>query len=231
MLNSVFQYIQKNKDDFFRAKKGSQFEDIFESVLKKNNFTHVHQGDKELEVILKNIKEDVQNKLGVSFIDIPSDAAWTKNSFVHSPYGSQDVPDFLVFTENKIIPIEIKYSKNKSTSPMWNSNFPKANAIYIFASYGLRDITFFNGNDVLTEFERKLFLDFFERVKKIENEFYKDMKEKYGDIYFKRGFGVYIRRAYEQNKKINKKAIIDYYKHPDRKQTEDNVINFLKSLE
>ena len=47
---------------------------------------------------------------------------------------------------------------------------------------------------------------------------------------FDRGFDVYIRIAYEQNKNINKEANIDYFSHKDRIKCEENVIEFCESL-
>ena len=116
---------------------------------------------------------------------------------------------------------------------MWNSNLPKSNAIYIFGSYGLSDVTFFLGKDVLSMEERTELISFFENnAKRLEKEFRKEMRNKLNNMNYKfdRGFDVYIRTAYEQNKNINKDAKIDYFSHIDRIECENNVIEFCRSL-
>jgi hypothetical protein len=42
----------------------------------------------------------------------------TYNTYFRSPYGSQNFPDFLVFTSKFIIPIELKASKRTGSKPM-----------------------------------------------------------------------------------------------------------------
>lgn len=116
---------------------------------------------------------------------------------------------------------------------MWNSNLPKANAIYIFGSYGREDVTFFLGRDVLPMSEREALIDFFSEIKKSENNFRKNLKDKVneGNAIFDRGFDVYVRRAYQQDKSINKNAEVDYFSHKNRIDCENNVIRFCDCLE
>ncbi|WKX02318.1 hypothetical protein [Candidatus Mycoplasma mahonii] len=63
----------------------------------RNIFTRIKK-----HILLKNSLEIIDN----SFQSV-------RNTFIFQPYGSQQFPYFIVFTENKIIPIEIKYSKMK----------------------------------------------------------------------------------------------------------------------
>lgn len=90
------------------------------------------------------------------------------------------------------------------------------------------------GNDVLPMNERDELIDFFEEIKKLEDSFKKKIKKNNKDnlfaYKFDRGFNVYVRRAYEQNKTINENAKIDYFLHEDREKCEDNVIEFCNSL-
>lgn len=228
MLKEVFEDIRINKNDWLKSNTGVDFEDRFESSLKKYGFNRKSKEDKNIKSILNSIKHDIQNKTGENYIDnvyIKEDKSMG-DCFVRIPYGSQNFPDFLIFTKKKIVPVEIKYSANSSTSPMWNSNLPKANAIYIFGSYGKRDVTYFLGEDVLPMKERKALLNFFTKIKTLESKFRKIMKEKMEEdgIFFDRGFNVYIRRAYEQNKAINSLAKTDYFSHKDRSVIEKNVI-------
>lgn len=235
MLNKIFIDIQKNKKEWLKSKKGSDFEDRIETSLKRNGFNRINKDDKNIKLILNSIKNSVLDKKSNDIIDniyYETDKS-IANCFICQPYGSQNFPDFLIFTNKKIIPIEIKYSSGKSFNPMWNSNLPKANAIYIFGSYGREDVTFFLGRDVLPMSEREALIDFFSEIKKSENNFRKNLKDKVneGNAIFDRGFDVYVRRAYQQDKSINKNAEVDYFSHKNRIDCENNVIRFCDCLE
>lgn len=234
MLKEVFYDIQTNKDDWLKSKKGPDFEDRFESSLKKYGFNRKSKEDKNTKIILNAIKKNIQNKIGENYIDniYAKEDKSMEDCFIRTPYGSQDFPDFLIFTKKKIVPIEIKYSENNSTKPVWNGNFPKANSIYIFGSYGKKDVTFFLGGDVLPMNERKAFIYFFKKIKTLEEKFRKVMKDKRekNEMSFDRGFNVYVRRAYEQNKAINDMAQTDYFSHRERNVIEKNVIDLSSNI-
>lgn len=235
MLNKIFIDIQKNKKEWLKSKKGSEFEDRIETSLKQNGFNRIGKDDKNIKPILNSIKNSILDKKSNDIIDniYYKTNKSLGNCFICQPYGSQNFPDFVIFTNKKIIPIEIKYSSGKSYSPMWNSNLPKANAIYIFGSYGREDITFFLGCDVLPMSERDELINFFSEIKKLENNFRKKLKEKVknNNALFDRGFDVYVRRAYQQDKSINNNAEIDYFSHKNRMYCENSVIKFCESLE
>lgn len=234
MLRDIFIDIRNNKKEWLKSKKGIEFEDRFETALKKVGFNR--RNDIGIKKILSLLKNDILDKKSDKIIDniYSLEDKSFENCFVSQPYGSQNFPDFLVFSRKKIISIEIKYSSNISSKPMWNSNLPKSNSIYIFGSYGRGDVTFFMGNDVLPMNERVELIDFFEEIKKLEESFKKKIKKNNKDnlfaYKFDRGFNVYVRRAYEQNKTINENAKIDYFLHEDRQRCEDNVIEFCNSL-
>ena len=231
MLNKIFIDIQKNKKEWLKSKKGSDFEDRIEASLKRYGFNRIDKDDKNIKSILNSIKNSILDKKSNDIIDniyCERDKS-LGNCFICQPYGSQNFPDFLIFTNRKIISIEIKYSSGKSYSPIWNSNLPKANAIYIFGSYGRGDVTFFLGCDVLPMPEREELIDFFSKIKKLENNFRKKLKEKVKNngAIFDRGFDVYIRRAYQQDKSINDNAEVNYFSHKNRIDCENNIINLL----
>lgn len=231
MFHKLFEDLKKNKDSFLKSSTGKEFENRIMSSLIKNRFNQVYSDyfdAEDYKKIKSLILDKKSNKIVENYLEDPR----FKNCFVYQPYGSQNFPDFLIFTEKYIVALEIKYSTNKNKSPMWNSNLPKGNAIYIFGSYGLKDIMFFKGSDILPEEERNLLVDFFEKTKKMENQFKKDMKEKFenGSIKQDKGFFVYVRRAYTQGKSINKDAEKDYFKFSNRKQMEDHVIEFAKEI-
>ncbi len=92
-----------------------------------------------------------------------------------------------------MVGIEIKFSKNdkgeknlQTSRPMWNSNLPKPNAIYV---YGVANanITFFKGSDILSYETREVLLKYFDTLDKdegslknalkdLENRYYKPIK-------------------------------------------------------
>ena len=84
-----------------------------------------------------------KRKRNVTFGDMP------KGSFIEQPAGSQSFPDFLIRDfDGRFIPLEAK-SLVKGGCPAWNDNYPKANAIYVFASGSYNQTTIFLGQDVI----------------------------------------------------------------------------------
>lgn len=231
MFEQLFKDLRKNKDSFLKSSTGTEFEDRIQANLKKNHFNQIYS-DLVPKEEYKKIKQLILDKKSNQIVKNHLNNPQFKNCFIYQPYGKQNFPDFLIFTEKYIVALEIKYSTNKNTSPMWNSNLPKSNAIYIFGSYGLKDIMFFMGSDILPDEERNLLVDFFEKTKEMEANFKKEMKEKFksGEIKQDKGFFVYVRRAYTQGKDINLDAEKNYFKFSDRKQMEDNVIEFAKKI-
>ena len=64
--------------------------------------------------------------------------------------------------------------------------------------------------------------DFFLKMKQQQCDFNKTemLKQKYG-------FAVYNRKAFDQRKKHNKDAIINFFNNEDRKQLEDAVLQYV----
>lgn len=222
MLKEIFKSIQKNKDDWVGISQGKHLEDRLEEELRKNNFIPLRLKlirDKnqwqslKKEVLQKGNNELIQN-------NFPN---FTHNTYFRSPYGSQNFPDFLVFTKQYIIPIELKASKRTGSKPMWNSNLPKANCLYIFASFGKKDITFFRGAEVIEEKLSSQLWDFFMEVKKTEKKFIQSLANS------ERGWKPYIRVAFEQNKTLLlPTGGLDYFQHPKRKEVEKKVLAWLE---
>ena len=57
------------------------------------------------------------------------------------------------------------------------------------------------------------------------DDFNKKIKD--GELTNNYGFTTYIRRAYDQGKKHNKNAILDFFKNKNRADLENNVISFI----
>ncbi len=228
-IEDIFIDLQKNKKKWLQSKKGSEFEDKFESACKKKGFTREIKEDYKEE--LKKIKEFVLDDLRENKIEnIFNSRPEMIDMFITQPFGSQNYPDFLVFTKQYIIPIEIKYSSENATKPMWNGNLPKANGIYIFGSYKKGDVTFFRGIDILNNNDRKKLLNFWKQEREHYQNFKKELQK---DVNFENeyGFDVYIRETYTQNKQINKEAIIDFFANVKKNELENKVIEFLKGEE
>ena len=232
-IANVFIDMIKNKNEWLKAETGNNFEDIFQHKLRSNGYYQLINKPKHGNFVY--LKECVLNKIGTELLflsDFEMEDIDINNSYLMQPYGSQNYPDFLVFTNNHILPIELKYSKGKSISPMWNGNLPKYNGIYIFASNGKKDITFFIGNDVLPHEERKELVHFWEKTRQEKDKYtdYLRNKTEIGDYEFNRGFNIYIRETYMQSTSINKKAQLNYFEADDREKIEDLVISFMKEI-
>ncbi len=225
MISKLFVELQQIKDTFLRANSGQDFEDRIGTRIRALGYSRALKEDIDKKRFI-HIKNEILKKEETTFLDVESSETKT---YITQPFGSQQYPDILIFTEKKIIPIEVKYSNKNKSSPIWNSNLPKANGLYIFGSYNLKDITFFCGKDVLSMEERSELINFFEDVKSEEKRFrtgLRSLNDKY-----KRGFSVYIRRAYEQKLDRGQGAHLNYFNHPERNQVEQGAIDLLKMLE
>lgn len=219
----IFEDIIKRKVDYLRAETGEHFEDSFERGLRSGGYSPILKRDISVEDfrVIKEFVVQKQNSNFFAFKKYPM-------SFIRGPFGSQNYPDFIIFTGKYIIPVEIKYSKENQTRPIWNSGIPRANGIYIFGSYKRGDITFFLGCDILNGKRRTALIKFFEEMKEKEKSFKKVAKKILPDTE-KRGFMPYVRRAYDQEK-ISKDTELNYFSHPQRGRLEKNVIIAIRKL-
>lgn len=231
MLKKLFLSIREKKSDWWKINKndkdekpGKQLEENFAKELKSVGFKLLEKENltNEEKIQWEEIKKEIQRKENSEIItnNFPS---WNINKFIYSPFGIQDYPDFLIFTSKCVIPIELKSSS--SNRPVWNSNLPRGNGLYIFASQN--DITFFRGIDVIDETLYKKLVRFFQKereIKTIEKEFNENLSKS------ERGWKVYIRIAYDQAKSLlSSGGELNYFKHPKRKECEDKVLEWLKN--
>ena len=87
------------------------------------------------------------------------------------------------------------------------------------------DVTFFLGMDVVTVQEARSLHDFFDQGLPEycrKRNLWEGANQKYG-------FEVYIRKAFNQTKKNNPEATLNFHKNPNRLELEDNVFKFLSS--
>ena len=112
---------------------------------------------------------------------------------------------------------------------MWNSNLPKKDSLYIFGCYEKRDITFFRGEDILPEKERKIISKIWDETDMIYKTWEKLFEEKLktSEIKNEYGFSPYIRKAYQQTKAKNENAILDFFNNTNRSNIEKQTISFI----
>jgi hypothetical protein len=206
--------------DLKQIKNGKEFEKEIGKLMNEIGLIKRNKNEvKYLREIKKEIICDYNPKIELERGLIELEEIY----YIYEPYGSQSFPDYLIIKNNKIIPIEIKFSST-ATSPMWNGSLPKQHTIYIFASKKLNDLTYFLGRDMISIEEAKelnliwdelnSFLDNLKNNKQIINQF---------------GFDVYLRKTFYQRKK-DKTTILNYFKNSKREQLEKNVIEFINNL-
>ncbi len=129
-----------------------------------------------------------------------------------------------------MVGIEIKFSKNdkgeknlQTSRPMWNSNLPKPNAIYVYGVANA-DITFFKGSDILSYETREVLLKYFDTLDKDEESLKNALKD------LENPFAPYIRKAYEHKKEFSNHHQIESFFSHNHILREQNVLEFLKTL-
>ena len=109
---------------------------------------------------------------------------------------------------------------------MWNSGAPRPSGIYIFGSYGREDITFFLGGSVLDPELASMMHAQWEKVGATINEF--NIQVAKDQEY---GFHLYPRKAFDQKKQINPRAVTNFFTNPRRHELEDEVLAHLRRFE
>ena len=107
MVSNLFSKLRKNPDFFLTSNKGKDFEERISQALIGLGYTTRIKSDFSKERF-KVIKNWASHKSNEEYIDVEE---IEKKQFIKQPFGSQDYPDLLVFSHKKIIPLEIKYSR------------------------------------------------------------------------------------------------------------------------
>jgi len=218
MLRKLFLDIINNKSFFIRNIKGwKDFEEKISNYI-INNLGMIQTWKKNINDF-SELKLLVSDKLNDNYSIKNTKWKNLDNYFIFQPFGSQSYPDFIIFSKDKIIPLEIKMSSN-SDKIMWNSWFPLNTGIYIYLSLYDNDITFFRWCDILTNKEREIMTKFFEELKGVENEINNKLS-KY-DLN-NTGFQVFLRKAFFQ-KKTKDTTLTSYIKNPNRSYREKRVL-------
>ncbi|MCG8624578.1 MAG: hypothetical protein MJE68_21610 [Proteobacteria bacterium] len=217
-LSDLFVNLQNSQAKFLGATSGEEFEDRVKVGLDSLGFNRITRSDLD-DNVFSQIKKRANAHFHAGNIKNPTNY---QAHYIQKPFGSQDYPDFLVFYGCRIVCIETKFSTGNQKKPMWNSGLPRQHGIYIFGSYGEKDITFFMGRDVLSKNEAKSAHKFFANLKTLEEDFNKGMSNQ------EYGFTVYTRKAFDQKKKHNENAKLNFFSNPDRNTLEAEVIDFTK---
>lgn len=237
-----FQKIKKDSESIGNGNTGKEFENKILNILVENytfrqkKWKRDKKNDIEFYVNISDEKQkEIKSKiLKKDFLTPIENDTKEKGIFIYQPFGKQNFPDFLIFTENYIFPLEIKFSKkaNIKSMPKWNSNIPKANGLYIFAIAG-KHATFFLGSDFIDDQARKILLDYFNNYP-ITN--LSDLKSEMLLLHKNSNpFGLrpYVRKdyVYNENYSTDKESFKkDIFKYSTDNNWEDNLINCLKDL-
>ena len=236
-LIDFIKYVKANREELLQANDGDTCEQLFRNKLSIFFRDMTESSDQEIVTFKQDIKETILDKKATNVVDntlySETNNDTYKDFFVYQPYGTQNYPDFLVFTEFKVFSIEIKYSARKAVRPMWNSNLPKMDGIYFFGCYELQELTFFRGEDVLPSNERESLLRIWDDLEQAKEQWENEFKafietEEFNNSY---GFKPYIRKAYEQTKTFNENAVTNFFENADRENLENKVVEFVENLD
>ena len=243
-VNSLILFFNALQTYKGHANEGSQFEEIIRQLLRNYGFMQ-KQWDKTNDQIFnlslkestkKNIKKQIIEKNNIELIRNPD-----KNLayiYIYQPFGSQNYPDFLVITEEWIIPIEIKFSTHSEDNhlPKWNSNIPKSNCIYIYSQVN-KDIIYFLGSDFIGNDARVLLNNFFVDFNEEMATKLKVLKDKIISQNAKNNpFGIkpYIRKDYVYDKSFSScpnEVVNGIYDYAKINHWKENLLHFLQELE
>lgn len=219
-LRSLFEALldAEARRGFLRAETGEDFENRIKNQLDTAGFNQLQRDEVGLdESAFRELKDQVKDRLRTGSIANPIPAR--THHFLAQPFGSQDYPDLIIFDGPTVHSIELKYSKESQAKPMWNSGLPRQLGIYIFGSYKRGDVTFFLGRDIISRDEASAMTQFFDSLGQRQHSF--NTSQLANQPY---GFTVYVRRAYDQRKSPNPKAITDFFNNPNRSTLEQNTI-------
>ena len=159
-------------------------------------------------------------------LDYIENASQYKKHYIYQPAGSQNYPDFIILEDQFCLSLEIKFSKN-GVKPVWNSGLPRPGGIYIYAGHKQQDIVFFLGKDIVSAEESQLLHNLFDDKLDRHRQRFNQNKLKNQEY----GFNVYIRKAFDQNKKYNQRVILNFFEDPNRRRNEENVFSYIRSIQ
>jgi len=164
LLLNIHEKNWKELGSVLAASSGKAFENQIETLLSSNSsYLPIHKDKYRKSPFYNQIKSEIiSSNYHEDFFEIDGINEYFKlegrRIIISQPHGANNYPDFLLISNNKILPLEIKFSTKNGDKPVWNSGYPRSKSIYIFGSFGLRDISAFNGDDYLIAAERSALL-------------------------------------------------------------------------
>ena len=219
-LDELFARLQNNPKDFLAASSGEDFERQMMRAAHDLGYNRITPD--EIDPDHLSVLKD-----GCDHFSSEQHANPTPNlkHYIHQLRGKQDYPDLLFLAGGNAVAVEVKFVKERSFSPMWNSGLPRQNGIYVFGSYRSGIITFFRGADVISEETARQMHDELNSYQKKAEKFNRDVlcSEPYG-------WSIYPRKAFNQAKKYNPEATVDLLRNPHRQDLEQKVIDYCRNL-
>ena len=219
-LLTFFASIENDKPGYVGVPSGEEFEQRIMNGLHQSGFNRILERDIGAHALV--IKPQVRDHFHEENIPNPTNY---RAHYWYQPSGSQNYPDFVIFWGQRLLCLEAKFSKEGQKKPVWNSGLPRQNGIYIFGSRRVRDVTFFMGRDVITEETARQMHDLFSYLQGRQIEF----NENLGPQPY--GFSVYVRKAFDQSKKMNPDAVLDFFSNPNRQNLENSVKQFVEQTQ
>ena len=217
MLASVFEEIKANPSEFLKASTGRDFEQRIMTALDDQAYNRI---------LRSNLSREIWERLkaGVESDELAFDNPTSRRQhYIFQPYGSQSYPDFIVLDGTRVVVIEVKFSQSTQGHPVWNGGLPRSGGIYIFGAYGRQDVTFFLGHNVVSPEDARALNKFFDDLKERQEAFNATvMREQ------PYGFSAYSRKAFDQQKKHNSEATLDFFANPARDELEADTFAFLR---
>lgn len=221
--------LKENESSLTQVSTGPQFEGSLQQSLKRSGFNQaMMKTDQVLGDYVRKIREEAHSKTESVLLKntlCSKDSDMYKDFYIIEPYGSQNFPDMMVFTQDKIVMLESKFTISASGMPMWNSNMPKKDAFYVFGSGKINSLTFFIGNSMLKEQTRNKLIELEEKIKAYTNELMDEFND--SDHENKYGFHVYPRLAFHQvaEDKVNSNA----FEEETSKRFIEEALSFAKT--
>ena len=219
-LAEFFEHLRSSKRRYLNAERGSDFERrIYTEMDRQVGLSRIQK-----DQIPKDVFADIKNRIQPKTLRSSEENTTSfKAHFIFQPYGSQDYPDLLIFYGDRLIAVEIKFSKSQQGKPMWNSGAPRPTGIYVFGAYERADLTFFMGGSVL---EPEIAQEMHDEWDKVQDEVRAFNARRTNQQRY--GFHLYARKAFDQNKATNPEAITDFFENPYRETLENEVIAYLE---
>ena len=218
-LARLFVDMLGKKANYLAGNSGDDFEQRIMKGLHNAGFNRILPEDIE-----KPAFDNLKKSFSGHFHDKhPHNPLNFREHYFHQPLGKQNYPDFVVLWDDRLVCLEAKFSTKSQRKPVWNSGLPRQSGVYIFGSRERGDITFFVGRDVVDEETARSMHKFFDDLRTEQRRFNANQ------IAQRYGFAVYVRKAFEQTKRENPDAILDFFTNPHRVELERSVIDFVKS--